>query len=62
MSRIVKAHEGATEQEVGKSLPACYECGTPRPLLWSFAGKGEYVGCALCESCLANAMKESGEA
>jgi hypothetical protein len=61
MSRIGEAHEGATEREVGRPLPACYECGTQRPLLWSFAPKGEYVGRALCELCLAKAMKESGE-
>jgi hypothetical protein len=62
MSRAAEAHKVETEQEIGKPLPACFECGTPRPLLWSYASKGQFVGRALCEHCLERAIADDGEA
>jgi hypothetical protein len=58
MSRAAEARKVELEQEVGKPLPACYECGTPRPLLWSYASKGQFVGRALCEACFENAVTQ----
>jgi hypothetical protein len=58
MSRAAEAYWLEEECEVGKPLPRCYECGTPRPLLWSYASKGQFVGRALCEVCFGNAVKQ----
>jgi hypothetical protein len=42
--------------------PRCYDCGIPRPLLFSYVARGESMGRARCEACLAAAMRASEEA